>query len=688
MISRKLLISLTTLLILESFPLFANDKDNLDYLFELSLENLLDIEIVVSTKSNKSLTDSPSTLSVFTENEINKLGIHTLNELLNLVPGFQVYSDGVYSDGGAVTARGRSSSSSNFEILMLMDGQRLNDGRSGGASTTNPNIALENIARVEIIRGPGSAIYGSNAFTGVINLITKTDSNSVNVTIGQYGAISASLNYAKTIEKGTFSAFVKSYEQDGEDLNIGTVANPAFSNKTNSGTEFYAKYSGDTFNLRARYMIRDVEGFYVLGLIDDDFNRREASQYYINGDFSWSLEEHFSAKVGASYLNNSVLGAITLMPAGTFGPDGPLFGLSSPPSNDSFDTEYSSDSSEESVFAELTWKMSEDSEILFGITHRRENSEELTLKNNFDLAMFVNEQFPINYYGELLPTTVLQTAKKRNITGLFAQIDSKINDQLLFTTGARIDDYSDFGRTFNPRLGLVYKLNKVKTLKLSYGKAFRAPSPAETNRQNSSIVAGNFELKPEKITTLELHWSQRHEIVNVAMTLFDNTITDAVVLLPSPGTNLVSWQNGEEYNNSGGEFEVISTLSDSIFMRASYTHFFDLPVESQKQSKNMFTLSINYHQGPWNANLNGFRHSETTYIYSDATTSTLVPVNLDSYMVLNLNLSYKWLKNSRINLNTKNIFDEKYFTPPSLGSLTDGIINDGRTIHLEFEYSF
>jgi iron complex outermembrane receptor protein len=672
-------------LLASSINLKAEEEDAF---FSLSLEDLLNIEIEVATKNKKSLADSPSTVSVFTANEINNLGINTLTQLLNLVPGFQVYSDGTYSDGGAVTARGRSSSGSNFEILVLMDGQRINDGRTGGATATNPNIALENIARVEIIRGPGSAIYGSNAFTGIINLVTKIDSNDINVAVGQYGAISTSLNYSKTIDNGTLSAFVKLYQQDGEDLNIGTDKSPKFSNKKNSGTEFYAKYSGDSFNLKARYMTRDVEGFYVLERIDDDFNRRESVQYYINGDYSWSFNKHFSAKFGAYYLNNYVLGALRLMPAGTFGPGGPFFGLSDPLSTDPFNTEFFSDSSEAGGFAELAWEVSEGSEMLFGVMHRRENIEALKLNNNFDLGMFVSKQFPINYYGELLFTTELQSDQKRNITGIFAQYDSKINDQLLFTTGARYDDYSDFGSTFNPRLGLVYKPNEGHTLKLSYGQAFRAPSPSETNRKNSSIVGGNSELKPEQIKTLELHWSQHYEKVNFSLTLFDNTITNAVALLPSAGTDLVSWQNGEEYNNFGGELEIISTLSDSIFMRASYTHFFDLPVESQKQSEGMFTLSINYDQGPWNVNLNGFRHSEMTYIHPDSASSTLVPVNLASYMVFNLNLSYQWSENSKIGLNTKNIFDEEYFTPSAVGSLPAGVINDGRIVHLIFKYDF
>ena len=152
----------TAVLLAFSFNVAGSTDDNdSDYIMSISLEDLLNIEVEVATKSKKSLSDSPSTVSVFTHQEIDALGIETLQELLNLVPGFQTQAIGDHGTAKIATARGRRASNTGFEILVLYDGQRLNSEWSGSALQTNSKMSLKNVKQVEIIRGPGSAIYGS-----------------------------------------------------------------------------------------------------------------------------------------------------------------------------------------------------------------------------------------------------------------------------------------------------------------------------------------------------------------------------------------------------------------------------------------------------------------------------------------------------------------------------------------------
>jgi outer membrane receptor for ferrienterochelin and colicins len=142
-----------------------------DYL-AMNLEDLLNVSVTGSTLREESLQTVPSSVTVFTHQEIKTLGLDYLYELLGHVPGFQVSRNGDSPSGYTASARGRRNSAEAREILLIVDGQVLADPRTGSADGSLPHFPLVNVERVEVIRGPGSAIYGSGAFTGVVNVIT------------------------------------------------------------------------------------------------------------------------------------------------------------------------------------------------------------------------------------------------------------------------------------------------------------------------------------------------------------------------------------------------------------------------------------------------------------------------------------------------------------------------------------
>lgn len=659
-------------------PQAAQAEAEVEKLFALSLEELFDLTVEVATKSEKNLADSPSTVSVFSAAEIDALGIDNLQQLLNLVPGFQSYFDGFLGETKAVSSRGRRASTSSFELLVLYDGQRLQEDRSGSAMDLNPALSLANIARVEIIRGPGSAIYGSNAFTGIINLVTKTGENNVSIGVGEGDLYRAAINYSTPLAQGQWSVFLQGFDQHGQNQNLLLSDLPAVSHNSNSGFDFYTKYSSDSSNINIRYSRRDVEGFYTLERIDDEFNQGQRGQFHFAADHRWTLNDTLGLKARAFYIQHQVDLDVTLESAGT------LAFISNPPSNEPLYTRVELEGHETGIELEFDWQISANSEALFGIVHRRPETDDGLVGNNFDLAMLLNNQFPVNYYGELKKTAVVQIGQKRFVNSVFMQYDGQLTAQLMFTTGIRYDDYSDFGSTLNPRLGLVYKVNDVHRLKFSYGQAFRAPTPTQTRLANNPITVGNRDIQPEKMKTFELHWSGAYQYFNVGLTLFDNKIEDAVAQLPTADGTKVQWDNGPTWENSGAELELFAELTDALYVRAAYSKLFDQPADSVRQSDNLLSASINYRHGLWNFNLNGYYHSEMTYLHS----TTLQQVNLGGFAVFNSKLSYDYSAQTKLYLKVSNLFDKGYLTPSATGVLSNGVVNEGQLWSLGLDFQF
>ncbi len=132
-------------------------------LTELTFDELL--QVTVATKNRKSLVQAPANVTLFTRRDIDNYGFDTLQQLLNFVPGFSTSRDIEQGTMHRISVRGRSTSLSE-SVLVLFNGQRLGDLYSGGATLLNRELSLSNVAKVEIIRGPGSALYGSKCVFG------------------------------------------------------------------------------------------------------------------------------------------------------------------------------------------------------------------------------------------------------------------------------------------------------------------------------------------------------------------------------------------------------------------------------------------------------------------------------------------------------------------------------------------
>ena len=175
------------LLLLNSLNSFAQEIDTVttSNLFELSLEDLMNVEIVSAVKQSQNITDAPSVVSVITENQIKERGYLSVDEALNSIAGIDIITDHYQPNLGIRGINGGLRSWSRL-LKVMIDGQSVSFRSNSDNYLDASLIPIEAIEKIEIIRGPNSALYGKNAFLGVVNIITKSGSNLKNNSISHF----------------------------------------------------------------------------------------------------------------------------------------------------------------------------------------------------------------------------------------------------------------------------------------------------------------------------------------------------------------------------------------------------------------------------------------------------------------------------------------------------------------------
>ena len=244
--------ALFTIAVASTSPVVANAAEEQD-LFSLSFEDLLNVQVDIASKTNETLSSVPSTISVFSRKQIQALGVDNAYEVMNFVPGMQStrgdwvgavpkdHARGVYLDSG--------------NVLVMINGERVNESSFGKASVYLPYIPVEVIEKIEFIRGPGSALYGSNAFLGVMNIVTSKERNTLQLVLGNNGRYGATGQFNTSLSDDTslFASF--SYDQkDGESYPQG-VKDPLEALYLEAGVDY------KKLQLRARYNETSLDEF-------------------------------------------------------------------------------------------------------------------------------------------------------------------------------------------------------------------------------------------------------------------------------------------------------------------------------------------------------------------------------------------------------------------------------------------
>ena len=644
-----------------TFPILLSaeySKADIDLMFDMSLEELMDVKVTTATKTSEKLSQAPSSMTVFDKKRIDRMGIENVYDLLNFVPGFQVTRDVDIISEPSIHTRGVTSQ--NGYVLVLLNGFRFNEVAWSETTMYYNYIPTSNVKSVEIIRGPGSALYGSNAFLGVVNIITDDKQNRFSVKTGSFNKQHTSFNYYKpfTLDKSFSLSF--DYNKDkGEDYSINGKDPREYLN-------LYTKFVHYKTSLALNYTQQEINDFIHFNSPANsrNYSKNSTLKIMLKHDVKVSNKLNLNTMFSYSQYNLDTVGLF--MKASATG------------SHDMFIGPYTKSSRYDGDI-NLEYNINEHHNLITGIAYRREGVNYQGANTNFlspdNFQIAPKESF---YLGNIQKTKDIgqlnSLEKFINIHSLYAQYKGVLSDKITTFLGLRYDGYSLGGSSLNPRASLIYSSTEDITLKLLYATAFRAPTNIELFA-NSPRSVGNPSLNPEKVETTELVLTHKLKYGTFDITLFNTNLTDII------RTNTIGNLNGQfsninegERSLNGIEGELMYMLVDSIHLHATHTHIFSKI--NPENYKDVSSLTVNYAQPKYNININGiFRKQQDNVL-----------VNQNDYALVNTHIRYKFSNNLNLSFSIDNLLNESYSTyAPKLTALNNAVINRGRTWRIGLE---
>jgi len=579
-----------------------------DNLFSLSLEELLQVKVTSTSRNPELINLAPSAITVFTREELDRMGITTLSQLLNLVTGVQALFEPHESRANLLVGRGTPESWGQGFLLML-DGERLNEYYTGGFVLQNRHVSLSNIKRVEVIRGPGSALYGSNAFNGVISLISDRSTDQYRAYLGSDNAYR--INASKNINEQDWrlNVFAELFEDSGQTFqqvfDRFDLQNETSDPREGEDAEILVGYRNTTITLR--HSERNYENFYVLGRLADGINRENVRHDYARIEH---LFEHELGNTRLAYSHHNVdwKPFTRLVPQGEapFTQADWLFGPILEYRTDTFHV----DSTIETDAGKFN----------FGGSFEEASLPTASIISNYD-------PIDVSFVGELVDFTDapyrVVADRKREAVGLYFQHQYNWTEYWSSTLGLRYDDFNDVGNHLTPRVAVVYSPQETHTFKGMWGKAFRAPGLGDLYDQEAGRTIGNPNLSHIVAETLEFsyHYNQKNYSTN--FTLFDVRAKNLLSVIPLPSGQTLASNIGENISQ-GVEFEYsyspaqewLIKLSATAITKNDSSQFMDPDAqEAEQYSPSRYgSLIINWQKDRWNLNLNGFWRNDIPII--------------------------------------------------------------------------
>lgn len=540
--------------------------------------------VSIATGSRQLVRKAPSTATVITAEDIASMGAKTLSEALEAVPGLHVSRNTLQNNYTPTYGMRGILTGTSPHVLMMMNGIPRTSVYLGNPDEQMVEIPVDNIARIEVIRGPGSAVYGADAFAGTINIITKTgadiDGTSFGVRAGsfntwdtwfQHGSNSGDLEIAAYLRLGSTDGQRRTIERDnqsGLDTAFGTSASraPGAVNVGYDSIDGQADIAYGKTRLRASYTLRDNigTGAGIAGALDPDGKVRSER---ITSDLSWSdanFGRDLSLTLQASYMQlaNEVITPLRVFPGGT---DFTALGGSAFPAGvlgtpDKWERQAR-------LSAVSTYSGFADHRIRFGVGHDQLEIYKTSETKNF---RFLASGVPVILPAGMTTATgsdLFLAPHKRKLDYLYLQDEWSFAQAWTFTGGVRYDSFSDLGSTTNPRLALVWEARPDLTAKLMYGTAFRAPSFVEQYATGNPIALGNPSLPPEKIATLEagITWQATHNLAT-SLSVFQHKISDMI------NQTGATYQNSGKQTGNGGELEVAWSAGPNLRLSGHYAY--------------------------------------------------------------------------------------------------------------------
>ncbi|HYW91529.1 MAG TPA: TonB-dependent receptor [Gammaproteobacteria bacterium] len=545
--------------------------------------------VTIATGTRQPISQAPAVASVVTRQDILKTGATTLAQALEGVPGVHV---SVSSAGYVPIIQIRGITSEyNPRVLLLINGIPVTNAFLGNRGQVWPGLPVYDIQRIEVIRGPGSALYGADAYAGVINVVTRTAGDihgtEVGARIGSYDTQEGWALHSGHLGPARYAASVDLLHTDGPHSTIQSDAQSLLDQAM--GT--HASLAPGPLNLRSRRADARLDlsmgrwhlGMWYLGNRDSgvglggaealDPRGRADSDRFLT-DLTWhapALTRNWGLKARVSYFRVSNRTNLVLYPPGATFPNGQTFpnGVIGEPHV-----------AEEHTRLDLVGLYSGWSHqtVRIGTGVSDENLYEAEEHKNYRLSA-LGYPVPLGGLVDVSNTDPFIRPHDRYDSYLFLQDEWGFARDWDLTAGVRYDHYTGFGKTVNPRLALVWQTRYNLTTKFLYGRAFRAPSFAELYNINNPVALGNPQLKPETIDTYETAFDYQYSsALRGGLNIFYYRMHDLIRFVNIPASPIA-----KEAQNSGGqrgygmeaEIEWQPFQNDTVKANYAYQHATD-----------------------------------------------------------------------------------------------------------------
>ena len=517
----KRLTTYLLLIFLFTGNLLAQEDQSSDSTFyEMSLEDLMDIEITTASKVEEKVSDAPGIISIITAWEIEQMGALSLAEVLDRMTGVINMSSFVRPQN-SISFRGDLSGDYDNHVLILINGRPTRESLYGGFnSSILLGMPLASIEKIEVIRGPGSVLYGSNAYSGVINIILKKGSDDK---VGQVNAMAGSFDGAGVDAFVTYdqsdlhvSLGFKRFDEEGwefEATDLANIRDTTNYEEDNQGFNVAVEYKGLTFN---SFIMESGQTVFGGGLPlwdgnDSKMFETKRSMTDIGYEFVYN-----------AYASTAINATINTFEAGFQGAKGATNDLLLEISN----------------FVSVNNKAN----IVFGGTYYKQTGD-----FEGSTATLVDPFNNLWYSGYL-------------------QADYRPIEDLKLIAGFQFNKIEDRDGNLVPRLGAIYHFSDKIGTKLLYGHAFRAPYGWESGVDLAGILQGNPDLEPEILKNLDFQFFYDDRGLELAATFFRSIKEDNIV---REGPTFV---NAGETTAMGLELEGKYIPNNNIYITASYAY--------------------------------------------------------------------------------------------------------------------
>lgn len=609
--------------------------------------------VVTASRSEHSLADAPASVSVITAEQIKARGAGNLLEALRGVPGLSLNGRQV---GGRKTLSIRGAE--DRHTLVLIDGRRISstDDTIGHSDYQYGWVAMEQIERIEVVRGPMSALYGSEAVGGVINIITRKG--------GQQwhggASVRGELGEGPAGDGHQMSASASGPLGEWFDLALGVedrrrAPTPRPENKATSDIEGQDRQSG---NLRLGFTPSEGQRLQLDMLRSEETRRRHeqntrlpARPYYLDTYDLQRRQDALTWQADWSLLRSELRYSEA------------EFEVNNKRSNNIAATR--PQRLEDRVWdGNLAFALGDSHSLTLGAERREEFLENAGLTGGSDSALH---------------------------KALYVQDEIALADDWALTLGTRLDHHAIFGSESSPRAYLVWRASPELTIKGGYGEAFRAPtlkqiSPNYVGAEGPHTFLGNADIQPETSRSWEIGADWRDEQSAYTATLFRSEIKDLIYynLLRRVGPrSIYQYDNISEARIDGLEVALRRALGGGFSLASSMTWLDarDRDSDDKLTGRPEFsaTPSLAWQQGAWGAEL------EWQYIGQQTLKNAAGQLKrAPAYSLVSLSGSYRVDEHLTLRAGLNNAGDLRLEDKSELF----GYVEDGRTLWLGLEASF